>query len=643
MAWGLIKAVRTGVHLVLNQLAEVRVLVGEMLAFDDLPPVIASLAVGFQVIMDTHDGGSLAHASEVLEHLAREHARLGLDHYAAVSYHNAAVASFARGRYDSSIEFAKLAIDHFNRTQSKFGIESSYTLVAHGLWERGQAQRASEFLDSVGPGDQIPIDAKTDAACIAAATGDTDTAWVLIEQATRTVADSSSVPSAAAGAQYARALAHLVDGDPKAARLSLLGAREQSVEPDAAERHAAFVALVALVSGERQEALRLATEGNAVAIQRGATHWTRWLQLIVAVAQEDADAYRRSLLNLSASARLSTLTLADAISLGFGLSAEVPAGLADLVRAWPRRWLPVLRRVLEKSDRSAGMVAAELLAAFGSVEDVGLLSAFERRHIRQSSRRVFSRRLARHANPTMVVHDLGRVRLQLGPRVVPLSQSRRKAASLLAFLASRPSHSATRDQVLDAMWPNQSPEGAVNSLHQTLYFLRRDIDPWFEDGHSVDYLVVEPDVVFLDPDLVQVDSAAFFRQVSAALASDNVADIAVPILRDYPAKFALDFEYEDWSLAWRDQLHGLFLETSEAAADALMAAERFKPAIDVLERAIAIDAAALELEGTLIRALHRSGAVAAAAHQYRHYASAYEGEHGAAAPDLAALLGGAVT
>jgi DNA-binding SARP family transcriptional activator len=345
-------------------------------------------------------------------------------------------------------------------------------------------------------------------------------------------------------------------------------------------------------------------------------------------------------LTLAASAKLSTLALADAIAMGFGMCPDLPRELTELVRAWPRRWLPVLRRLVAGADREAGMVAAELLATLGTLDDVAALSNFERRHIRHAGQRVFSRRLARHANPTMVIHDLGRLRLQLGHRVIPLSQSRRKAASLVAFLASRPSHAAARDQVLDALWPNQAPAGAANSLHQTLFFLRRDIDPWFEDGHSVDYLVIEPDVVYLDADLVQVDSAAFFRQASAALASDNIVDVAVPLLRDYPAKFALDFEYEEWSIGWRDQLHALFLETTEAAANALSASGRFELAIDVLERAIAIDATSLDLEAALIRALHRSGAAAAAAHQYRHYTGAHRDEVGSDPPALDALLAG---
>jgi DNA-binding SARP family transcriptional activator len=339
-----------------------------------------------------------------------------------------------------------------------------------------------------------------------------------------------------------------------------------------------------------------------------------------------------------ANSKLSSLVLADAIGAGLGLLGDIPADLVDFMRTWPNRWLPVLRRVVQGPDREAGLVAAEVLASQGTVADVAVLTAFERRHVRQAARRTFSRRLARHANPTMVVHDLGRLQLQLGHRIVPLSKTRRKAASLLAYLAARPTHSATRDQVLEAMWPNQSPEGAANSLHQTLFFLRRDIDPWYEDGHSVDYVVVEPDVVFLDPELVQVDSSAFFRQISAALASENLADVSVPILRDYQAKFALDFEYEDWSAAWRDQLHALFLQACQSTSEALVAAGRHQLAIDIVGRALLIDPAALELEARLVVALHRSGATTAAGHQYGHYAKSYEAETGDPAPDLKALL-----
>ncbi len=638
IASGIAKVALAHVYLVLGKIERVRSMVEDLKGLTDVPPVVASLTRGFDALVVAHEGGDLVAVSEVLKDLAGEHAQLGLTHYAGVSYHNAAVASFARGQYDVAVSLARRAIEQFERTPSRHGVESTHTLVAQGQWELGRVDRAMVELASTTTDYRIPADAQADAAWIASATGDTDTAWLFIEQAARTAADASTVPSAAASAQYARALAHLSEGNVVAARDALKGAYEVSVEPDALGRHAALGALVALAANDRTEAVRLAGRGLEVAEAQGAMHWARWLRLVLAVAETDADVFRRALGHLIASARLSTLVLADAIAMGLGLIGAAPPDLVELMRTWPNRWLPVLRRTLQGPDGEAALVAANLLSSLGTVDDVALLSSFERKHIRQPARRTLSRKLARHTNPTLVVHDLGRIRIQLGARVVPLSKSRRKAASLLAFLASRPSHSSTRDQVLEAMWPNQSPEGASNSLHQTLYFLRRDIDPGFDDGHSVDYLVVEPDVVYLDPELVQVDSAAFFRQVSAALASDKVADLGVPILRDYQAKFALDFEYEDWALAWRDQLHGLFLETTQATANALMKTGRHQAAIDVIERALAIDPTALELEANLIAALHRAGATAAAAHQYRHYVKTHEDELGLPAPLYSSLL-----
>ena len=43
--------------------------------------------------------------------------------------------------------------------------------------------------------------------------------------------------------------------------------------------------------------------------------------------------------------------------------------------------------------------------------------------------------------------------------------------------------SSTRDQVLDALWPDLEPLVAVNSLNQTVYFLRRVFESTFVGGH----------------------------------------------------------------------------------------------------------------------------------------------------------------
>lgn len=638
VAWGLTRTALASLYLVTGHLDGIREILSEIAGREDLAPVIVSLAGGVGAILEAHGGGSLSKAAEVFEEMAEEQARLGLTYFAAVSYHNAALAAFARGRYETALSMARRAVEQSSRTPSKHGIDSTYAVLALAQMELGNAGKADEHLNQTASGETALPDAQADAAWIAAATGETNTAWVLIEQATAAAREGPRTPGAHAAVQYSRVLALLVEGSVAAANRLMAEAQEGSVELDAGVRHSAMAALVSLVSEDRAEAARLAREGLVLAESQGANHWSRWLRLLEAVGAGDGDGFRRALANVTANAKLSTLVLADAIAMGLGLVDITPPDVVTLMRAWPERWLPALRRVVQGPDRSAGMAAAALLSTIGTMQDVALLSEFERKHIRQAARRTFSKKLARHVNPTLVVHDLGRLQIEIAQRLVPLSQSRRKAASLLAFLASRPSHSATRDQVLEAMWPSQSPEGAANSLHQTLFFLRREIDPWYEDGNSVDYLVVEPDVIYLDPDLVLVDSAAFFRQLSSALASNQLADLGAPLLRDYAAKFALDFEYEDWSTAWRDQLHGLFLDAAQGTSERLLADGRAQLAVDVAERALAVDATALDLEATLVVALHAAGATAAARYQYRHFAKAHEEETGEAPPALSSML-----
>jgi DNA-binding SARP family transcriptional activator len=52
---------------------------------------------------------------------------------------------------------------------------------------------------------------------------------------------------------------------------------------------------------------------------------------------------------------------------------------------------------------------------------------------------------------------------------------------------------------------------------------------------------------------------------------------------------------------------------------------------------LVVDPAALNLEASLVMALLDSGATAAAAHQYAHFARAYEEDLGATPPSLADL------
>jgi len=103
---------------------------------------------------------------------------------------------------------------------------------------------------------------------------------------------------------------------------------------------------------------------------------------------------------------------------------------------------------------------------------------------------------------------------------------------------------------------------------------------------------------------------------------------------EYIGRFALDFAYEDWAVSYRDGLHAAYLQIIENAVMADTETGHFERGIQLARRALAIDPEAEPLEAFLLRLYRLSGAHAAAAEQYVHYASTLRAELGIEPPPL---------
>ena len=226
------------------------------------------------------------------------------------------------------------------------------------------------------------------------------------------------------------------------------------------------------------------------------------------------------------------LKLADVISMCIGWLTPIPEAIERSIVRSPSRWLPALGRQVALGPSENAAAGAALVARFGTLEEAAVLREFDRTTGR-TPRRSYLKTLIRRVSPTVRVHDLGPTSYEVGAREVPLTETRRKPASLLLFLVSRPRLGATKEQVMEGIWPDQSPKSAINSLHQTLFFLRRDIEPWHEDGSTADYVRMEGDMVFLDGELFQIDSVAFNRQVAEIVRKGTARDQGPEMLRLY--------------------------------------------------------------------------------------------------------------
>jgi two-component SAPR family response regulator len=191
---------------------------------------------------------------------------------------------------------------------------------------------------------------------------------------------------------------------------------------------------------------------------------------------------------------------------------------------------------------------------------------------------------------------------------------------------------------MDDLWPDLDPDSAANSLNQTLYFLRRDIDPWYEDGVSANYVVYESELMWLDCELASVDSIEFRDQSRRAIADGADLEAARSALKLYRGRFAPEFEYEDWAMAWRDGLHATYLHLAETTVSRMCESGLLRESAELCQLVLGIEPAAESVERALVWTYGRIGAASAATEQYQHLARSIRQALGVEPPSLRDVL-----
>lgn len=308
--------------------------------------------------------------------------------------------------------------------------------------------------------------------------------------------------------------------------------------------------------------------------------------------------------------------------------AEAKQILERECAARPARWRTALRAAALLAG-PAKNEALRLLVVIGDQTDLGLLrSLSSSNRFAKSCASALARRLA----PPVLVADLGAVAIKIGGRALD-RPIRRRVLSLLCFLISRQNMVATRDEALEALWPDLAPEAGMNSLHQTIYFLRRVFEPTFKEGLSADYVLFDGEIVSLNPDYLDSSSRRCWRLIAEGRRLGR--DVADDLAAAYTGRFAADFTYEEWAADYRDHLHAAVLGIVEASIAQALSQHRPDRAIGLAQGVLVLDPGADKIELALLRAYKAGNHHAAAAEQYAHYASYVRGQLGIEPPSLA--------
>jgi len=221
----------------------------------------------------------------------------------------------------------------------------------------------------------------------------------------------------------------------------------------------------------------------------------------------------------------------------------------------------------------------------------------------------------RALSPLAIVHDLGPLSIEVAGRTIEGTAIRPRSVALLHYLATRPRHSATRDEAIDALWPEAEAQAGLNSLNQAIYHLRRALDPDYDlalqDGTPTPYIRHEAEMVTVNLDLVSFDSARLRSTLDAVRRRASV-DQVDELLDSYLGPFAVEVPFEPWAEQHRGALDvGIFavIEREMAAAYAVGDIDR---AIDLALRAVRIDPTDGAMLEHLALLLEESGSIAGA-------------------------------
>ena len=189
---------------------------------------------------------------------------------------------------------------------------------------------------------------------------------------------------------------------------------------------------------------------------------------------------------------------------------------------------------------------------------------------------------------------------------------------------------------MEAMWPDMNPSSAINSLNQSVYFLRRIFEAEYREDTTAGYVHQDSDLLWLDHDLVRSMSSECARLI-AEYGRTPAPDIALALADQYQGRFALDFAYDEWSADYREWLHVAYLHVIETQIRADVDGGHYQRGILLARTALQIEPRNEELELSLLKLLRGSGAHSAAAEQYTRYANVLRRDLGVEPPPRDAI------
>jgi ATP/maltotriose-dependent transcriptional regulator MalT/DNA-binding SARP family transcriptional activator len=584
-----------------------------------------------RAIIESSIDGSIDTAIAKLERLAERNRKRGHLHYEGVTLLNTAYLTKVQGDGQRALSLAVAAADALENSSSGFELMSARLLQAWSKAHLGDISGARTMLRQAAESSTTLSRPEylMEAAEIETWYGAASRARALLTELGPERINSSQTRVA----RLTLAELHLREMDIAGASDVLTGIEIGTPEPGYLSRLLSVQAYLALRRDDPDAPTQIDLAFRS-ADSQGAKVWAAYSHLLFGLTTRSLSA---AIVGMSERTKDVISMLAEPVAEELhSLDDEATEVVLSQITRRPDRWRPVIRSLVLERNAKSRAIAARILDVVGEQADVQLLRTVARESRRGPLDPNLGKGLARRLADRVHVDDLGRVVIKVGTTEVPGSTIRRKVLALLCLLLSRPGFSAARDEVIDALWPDMDPAAGINSLNQTVYFLRRVFEPDYNEDLSPGYVRHESEMLWIDSELVSARSRVCADLASYATETANPEAID-QLSENYTGKFALDFMYEEWGAEYRDALHLAYLHVIESAVSADVELGRYAHGINLSRRALVVEPRMESLERSLLRLFRLTGAHSAAAEQYQHYRTLLREDAGIEAPPIDAL------
>ena len=226
------------------------------------------------------------------------------------------------------------------------------------------------------------------------------------------------------------------------------------------------------------------------------------------------------------------------------------------------------------------------------------------------------------------IHLFGEFQVRRGEELIERREwGGQKTRSLLKLLLTRPGHTFSRDEIVEALWPDTSPQTAEGSLRVTVSLLRKALEPDLGRGSDSRYILQRrPGYSFDRRADCWVDAWELEAHRNKAEAAREAGDLeeavneyraALDLLR---GEFLAEEPYEDWAIEarqeWQEHRSSIF----SGLAECLALRGRYTEAIEACERALPLDGYREDLHRRLMLYHYCAGEQGIALRAYRDYA-----------------------